>query len=143
MQILSYKLRLQTPFRAILTFSRVQIFARHVQLRAASSSQSSVAKTKPQKKGKKTVSSINIDCLPQGIIQLEPLVLDEEAPSYPKVIQQARNNMQNFENCVLLTRVGGFYEIYFEQADEIGPLLGLKVATKKTNAGPVSMVRES
>ncbi|KAI6250523.1 hypothetical protein HI914_01550 [Erysiphe necator] len=139
MQILSYKLRLQTPFRAILTFSRVQIFARHVQLRAASSSQSSVAKTKPQKKGKKTVSSINIDCLPQGIIQLEPLVLDEEAPSYPKVIQQARNNMQNFENCVLLTRVGGFYEIYFEQADEIGPLLGLKVATKKTNAGPVSM----
>jgi DNA mismatch repair ATPase MutS len=41
---------------------------------------------------------------------------------------------------VLLTRVGGFYELYFEQADEYGPLLNLKVSQKKTNVGPVSMV---
>lgn len=48
--------------------------------------------------------------------------------------------MQKFSNCVLLTRVGGFYELYFEQAEEYGPLLNLKVAQKKTNAGPVPMV---
>jgi DNA mismatch repair ATPase MutS len=48
--------------------------------------------------------------------------------------------MQKFENCVLLTRVGGFYELYFEHAEEYGPLLNLKVAQKKTNAGPVPMV---
>lgn len=48
--------------------------------------------------------------------------------------------MRKFENCVLLTRVGGFYELYFEHADDYGPLLNLKVATKKTNAGPVPMV---
>jgi DNA mismatch repair ATPase MutS len=48
--------------------------------------------------------------------------------------------MQRFENCVLLTRVGGFYELYFEQAEEYGPMLNLKVARKKTNAGPVPMV---
>lgn len=48
--------------------------------------------------------------------------------------------MRKFENCVLLTRVGGFYELYFEHAEEFGPLLNLKVAQKKTNAGPVSMV---
>lgn len=47
--------------------------------------------------------------------------------------------MQKFDNCVLLTRVGGFYELYFEHADEYGPLLNLKVAQKKTAAGPVSM----
>ena len=59
---------------------------------------------------------------------------------YPTVIQQARDNMNKFINCVLLTRVGGFYEIYFEQADEYGPLLGIKTATKRTSGGPVSMV---
>jgi DNA mismatch repair ATPase MutS len=56
------------------------------------------------------------------------------------VVLQARRNMSKFDNCVLLTRVGGFYELYFEQAEEYGPLLNLKVAQKRTNAGPVPMV---
>ena len=47
--------------------------------------------------------------------------------------------MAKFDNCVLLTRVGGFYELYLEHATEYGPLLNLKVASKKTNAGPVPM----
>ncbi|KAI9839809.1 MAG: DNA mismatch repair ATPase msh1 [Thelocarpon superellum] len=47
--------------------------------------------------------------------------------------------MRKFENCVLLTRVGSFYELYFEQAERYGPLLNLKVAQKSTNAGPVPM----
>ncbi|POS87639.1 hypothetical protein EPUL_000266, partial [Erysiphe pulchra] len=140
MRILVPKLRVKTPIRIFLTYYGGQISVFPVQTRAASLSQSShVPKKKSTKKGQKSVASINLDSLPQGIIQLEPLALDEDVPTYPKVIQQARTNMQNFENCVLLTRVGGFYEIYFEQAEEIGPLLGLKVATKKTNAGPVSM----
>lgn len=45
---------------------------------------------------------------------------------------------------MLLTRVGGFYELYFEHADEFGPLLNLKVAQKKVGKAPnnqyVSMV---
>jgi DNA mismatch repair ATPase MutS len=41
---------------------------------------------------------------------------------------------------VLLTRVGGFYELYFDHAEEYGPLLNLKIAQKKTSAGPVPMV---
>lgn len=48
--------------------------------------------------------------------------------------------MRKFENCVLLTRVGGFYELYFEQAEKYGPLLNLKVGKKSTSAGPVPMV---
>ncbi|OKL56743.1 hypothetical protein UA08_07729 [Talaromyces atroroseus] len=47
--------------------------------------------------------------------------------------------MEKFRNCVVLTRVGGFYELYFEQAEELAPLLNIKLASKKTNAGPVPM----
>jgi len=66
--------------------------------------------------------------------------MEDEGPAYPTVVLQARRNMQKFDKCVLLTRVGGFYELYFEHASEYGPLLNLKVAEKKTNAGPVPMV---
>lgn len=79
-------------------------------------------------------------------------------PVYSTVLQQARDNMQRFENCILLTRVGSFYEVrpksgdqnnftdnksklYFEHAEKYGPLLNLKVVQKKTAAGPVSMVQ--
>ncbi|KAJ6132713.1 DNA mismatch repair protein MutS-like N-terminal [Penicillium samsonianum] len=78
--------------------------------------------------------------LPQGVLKLE--AYDDrvdEAPRYPTVVQGHRNNMQTFKNCVILTRVGGFYELYFEQAEELAPLLNLKLATKKTNGGPVPM----
>lgn len=95
-------------------------------------------------RGKRTKTVVNLDDLPQGVIRADTLPpLEPEppaAPSYPTVVLQARRNMQQFDNCVLLTRVGGFYELYFEQADEYGPLLNLKVAQKKTAAGPVSMV---
>jgi hypothetical protein len=94
-------------------------------------------------RGKKTRTVVKFDELPQGIVAPpEPLTPEPEQdePAYPTVVLQARRNMQKFDNCVLLTRVGGFYELYFEQADEYGPLLNLKVAQKKTSAGPVSMV---
>jgi DNA mismatch repair ATPase MutS len=48
--------------------------------------------------------------------------------------------MRKFDNCVLLTRVGGFYELYFEHAQDYAPLLNLKLASKKTSAGAVPMV---
>lgn len=113
-------------------------------------------------RGKKTRTVVSLDDLPQGLIlpttkkgegkskqangktTTAGLPLEENeplpSPSYPTVMLQARRNMQKFDNCVLLTRVGGFYEIYFEQAQEYGPLLNLKVAQRKTAAGPVAMV---
>jgi len=87
-----------------------------------------------------TTASVRLEDLPQGVLPLDPLPLEDEGPAYPTVVLQARNNMRKFENCVLLTRVGGFYELYFEHAEEFGPLLNLKVAQKRTNAGSVSMV---
>ena len=91
----------------------------------------------------KTKSTVKLDDLPQGLIPLEPLSLEptDDAPVYPTVVQQAHDHMRKFDNCVLLTRVGGFYELYFEHADEYGPLLNLKVASRKpSNAPAFSMV---
>ena len=93
-----------------------------------------------QIRNKKTISAAKLDELPQGAIVADPLPIEQDGPVYPTVVLQARRNMQKFDGCVLLTRVGGFYELYFEQADEYGPLLNLKVAQKKTAAGPVPMV---
>jgi hypothetical protein len=91
-------------------------------------------------RGKKTKTTVRLDELPQGVILAEPLPVEEDGPAYPTVVLQARRNMDKFDGCVLLTRVGGFYELYFEHAEEYGPLLNLKVAEKKTAAGPVHMV---
>jgi hypothetical protein len=93
-------------------------------------------------RGKKTKTTVRIEDLPQGTIPLDPEPAEDDGPAYPTVVLQARRNMQKFDNCVLLTRVGGFYELYFEQAEEYGPLLNLKVAQKKTSAGPVPMVND-
>ncbi|KAK0656691.1 muts domain V-domain-containing protein [Cercophora newfieldiana] len=97
------------------------------------------ARAQSQTRGKKTKTTVKLDELPQGVILADPLPVEEDGPAYPTVVLQARRNMQKFDGCVLLTRVGGFYELYFEHAEEYGPLLNLKVAQKKTAAGPVSM----
>ena len=51
--------------------------------------------------------------LPQGSIPSSTIRLDNNyaQPTYPTVVQQARNNINKFENCVVLTRVGSFYEV--------------------------------
>lgn len=94
-----------------------------------------------QQRGAKTTSRRKVKELQQGAIvadSLPDLPADDE-PQYPTLLQEAKNNMAKFENCVLLTKVGNFYELYFEQADQYGPLMNLKVSSKKTKLGPVSM----
>lgn len=109
----------------------------------ASRSRLSLLASRIQTRGKKTKASISLDDLPQGLLPLEPLPLerDDPGPVYPTVVQQARNHMRKFDNCVLLTRVGGFYELYFEHAEEFGDLLGLKVVSRTPSSAPTfSMV---
>ncbi|TFB05569.1 MutS-like protein [Trichoderma ghanense] len=89
---------------------------------------------------KRTRITVKLSDLPQGKIAADPLPAEEQnGRAYPTVVLQARRNMDKFEKCVLLTRVGGFYELYFEHAEEYAPLLNLKLASKKTNAGNVPM----
>ncbi|PNS20187.1 hypothetical protein CAC42_5637 [Sphaceloma murrayae] len=94
-----------------------------------------------QRRGAKKTTRVKARDLPQGALATAPLNDAEEAvvPSYPTVIQQHINNVRKFSDCVVLTRVGNFYELYAEQADKYGPILGLKVAKRKTALGPVSM----
>lgn len=79
--------------------------------------------------------------LPQGALPSValPALEDDASPAYPPVIQQHLNHVKQFSDCVVLTRVGNFYEMYAEQADKYGPLLNLKVAQRRTSMGPVSM----
>ena len=64
-------------------------------------------------RGVKSKATTKLKDLPQGVLEgKEVLPSDEdEGPSYPAVVQQAWNNMQRFEDCVVLTRVGNFYEV--------------------------------
>ncbi|KAM7219142.1 muts protein 1 [Rhypophila decipiens] len=133
----------RTPTRNVTTVSRgPRVFGRlgHVDV-PASSAIHPHPRLGLQARGKKTATTVLLDDLPQGlIVPSGPLPEEQEnEPAYPTVVLQARRNMQKFDNCVLLTRVGGFYELYFEHAEDYGPLLNLKVAQKKTSAGAVPM----
>ncbi|KAL9125789.1 MAG: hypothetical protein Q9217_005057 [Psora testacea] len=96
-------------------------------------------RTEPHR-GVRTKAAVRLDDLFDGVDTPEKSLPElKDGPAYPTVVQQAHDNMRKYGNCVLLTRVGSFYELYLEQADKYGPLLNLKVAQKKTAVGPVSM----
>ena len=64
------------------------------------------------RRGAKSKSTLNLKDLPQGSLKLESYNDSaDDAPRYPAVVQGHRNNMQKFKNCVVLTRIGGFYEV--------------------------------
>ncbi|EUC28644.1 hypothetical protein COCCADRAFT_108592 [Bipolaris zeicola 26-R-13] len=97
-----------------------------------------------QRRGAKRKTILQLDDIQQGPIQSEALLPQNDAePEYPPLLQQVRNNMLKFSQCVLLTRVGGFYELYFEHADEFSPLLNIRKTKRKALKGskkpPVSM----
>ncbi|KAF9513052.1 hypothetical protein BS47DRAFT_1372653 [Hydnum rufescens UP504] len=48
-------------------------------------------------------------------------------------------NLARFPNCILLTRVGQFYESYFDQAPEVARLLGIKLASRNWGGSRVHM----
>jgi hypothetical protein len=64
-------------------------------------------------RGAKTKATTKLKELYQGVIAADPLpeLEADDAPQYPTVIQGAKNNMRKFHNCVLITRVGSFYEV--------------------------------
>lgn len=92
-------------------------------------------------RGAKTKTIVKASDLPQGA--LPPLPPDESqtipAKSYPTVLQQHLNNVRKFSDCIVLTRVGDFYEMYFDQVEEYAPLVNLKKAKRATALGDVPM----
>jgi len=60
-------------------------------------------------RGAKQKTTLNLEKISQGLIEGTSIPRDEE-PEYPPLLQQVHNNMIKFSHCILLTRVGGFYE---------------------------------
>ncbi|KAI6153410.1 muts domain V-domain-containing protein [Pisolithus tinctorius] len=48
-------------------------------------------------------------------------------------------NLKNFPHCILLTRVGQFYESYFDQAEEVASLLGIKLTSRVWDKQNITM----
>lgn len=53
--------------------------------------------------------------------------------------EKIRKLVNQNPNCVSLVQVGSFYELYFNQAEEYAPKLGIKLAIKKTSNFKVPM----
>nr|WJN24907.1 meiotic recombination protein [Moesziomyces parantarcticus] len=63
----------------------------------------------------------------------------EEVVRWPPLAQSVRDDMARFPNTILLTRVGGFYESYFDQAPSIASMLGIKLANRRWGGQDVPM----
>ncbi|KAJ3527347.1 hypothetical protein NMY22_g9818 [Coprinellus aureogranulatus] len=56
-----------------------------------------------------------------------------------QLAREIHDNLQHFPHCLLLTRVGQFYESYFDQAEEIARLLNIKLTSRKWGGTRVPM----
>ncbi|KAH7104481.1 muts domain V-domain-containing protein [Auriculariales sp. MPI-PUGE-AT-0066] len=54
-------------------------------------------------------------------------------------VASIRENLAKYPNCILLTRVGSFYESYFEQASEVASLLSIKLTSRTWEGDRVLM----
>ncbi|QIW96226.1 hypothetical protein AMS68_001744 [Peltaster fructicola] len=93
------------------------------------------------RRGAKRKTTLSVDDLPQGVLPPLPKLetQDSKDRSYSPVLQQHLNNVRKYKDCVVLTRVGDFYEMYFDQVDQFAGLVGLKKAKRSTNLGDVAM----
>ncbi|CUM64111.1 uncharacterized protein PRCAT00001702001 [Priceomyces carsonii] len=57
----------------------------------------------------------------------------KEKESLTPLYASMKKMIEQNTGCVCLIQVGSFYELYFEQAEDYGPQLGLRVATRKTS----------
>ena len=61
------------------------------------------------------MKTVPVKELPQGLLtsvqDALPNIEADDSPQYPAVVQGAKNNMIKYRDCVLLTRVGKFYEV--------------------------------
>ena len=91
-----------------------------------------------QLRGLKTKATVQYDDTLSGLSNDGPLeVADGGKSQYPPVVQQAADNMLKHKDCVLLTKVGSFYELYFHQAKKYAPLLNIKEAKRPNSAVPM------
>lgn len=66
-----------------------------------------------QVRGAKRTSIVKIKPIAQGVLPAKEvkIVNEDDGPVYSSAIQQHLNNMRKFSDCVVLTRMGNFYEV--------------------------------
>ncbi|KAF7437022.1 DNA mismatch repair ATPase msh1 [Pleurotus ostreatus] len=97
---------------------------------------------KPVKKARKkrqtkVVASITTGASPAAVSVEERD--DSELQPRNQLAREILDNLNKFPHCILLTRVGQFYESYFEQAVEVAALLDIKLTTRKWDGQRIHM----
>lgn len=65
--------------------------------------------------------------------------LGPDGQEWPPLAKDVLSNLVRFPGCILLTRVGGFYESYFEQAPLLAGMLSIKLANRSWGGRSVPM----
>ncbi|CAG8455157.1 13395_t:CDS:10 [Acaulospora morrowiae] len=80
----------------------------------------------------KSKFTITMDNLPTYSKKPSEFDAIKKGPEWESTIGKiVRESQAKYPHCVVLTRVGQFWELYFEQAREIAPLLDIKLTKKK------------
>ncbi|KAG9047569.1 DNA mismatch repair ATPase msh1 [Tulasnella sp. UAMH 9824] len=74
-----------------------------------------------------------------SIVNNSPTVLTGSSLPTTQLAVDIIENLAKFPHCILLTRVGNFYESYFDQAIEVAQLLTIKLTTRLWGGGRVPM----
>ncbi|CAO1635532.1 unnamed protein product [Parajaminaea phylloscopi] len=74
-----------------------------------------------------------------GSISPRLLELGPEGQEWPPLAKDVLTNLARFPGCILLTRVGGFYESYFDQAPLLAGMLSIKLANRSWGGRSVAM----
>jgi len=65
--------------------------------------------------------------------------LEADGQQWPPLAKDVLLNLARFPSCILLTRVGGFYESYYDQAPLLSSMLGIKLANRTWGGRNVPM----
>ncbi|CCF58666.1 hypothetical protein KAFR_0F00690 [Kazachstania africana CBS 2517] len=80
---------------------------------------------------------IETDVLPIGTIEKDASELQDKTLALPPSLRQVRKLMDTYQDNVVLTQMGSFYELYFEHATKYAPKLNISLTSKTYNHGKV------
>ncbi|TFK57401.1 hypothetical protein OE88DRAFT_1691084 [Heliocybe sulcata] len=91
------------------------------------------------------VEEVNNEVVPPLVQEEVPVRVEPKTATPANITPRTQlaaeilQNLARFSHCILLTRVGGFYESYFDQATEVARLLNIKLTTRSWSGQRVLM----
>ncbi|QRV76777.1 DNA mismatch repair protein MutS [Ceratobasidium sp. AG-Ba] len=89
------------------------------------------AKLTSAAKTKKTTSQMELSSDSSATPAAKKVAKSTRSLPKTKLARDIIENLAKFPHCILLTRVGQFYESYFDQAPEVASLLNIKLAERR------------